>query len=397
MYNGEGFNLGFARIKSDVRTALADVKSRTSAPSNRCNNCSTNVYPVPTLLENGRAGVDRIKIGIPFDPTKSDWKAFLSNLKKSPIGQHGRAVKVTDHKTRTRIEFFVWPGNSASVVYVEFNPSRYRDPTGFSLIHPNEVKTVVSEVIQTYFTSALLVPTFMVTPGSSVDITNWDAFWKSSITLSRLDATCDFHINDPEFNAGLLSKIRAKRSHGTLIAHNDEAANSWSNILKSSDGRMTFYNKAAQSKKAKIRVPAPVGTFRFEYRMEQRHLSYNHLHTLADLSEDRFEAALRHGWDLSRLSNPINKPGEWRNLIRSSALAHNEKAELIGFLEEDEMGDNLYFPDTYRIQMRKKARGLGITFKKLLADQGPFSQSLDLDAGDLVKKPSGFTNTLPHP
>ena len=386
MHNDQDFQMGLARVKSQIRTALADVNFRNGHDSNRCNNCSINVYPLPVLLNNGLAGVDRIKVGIPIDSQVSDWQAFLSNLKKSPIGVHGRAVKVKDKNSGVTMEFFVWPGPNTSVIYLEFNPSRYRDPNGYSLVHPNEIKSILTEVIQTYFSNGLAVPTFMINANGVIDKLNWNPSWKSEITLSRLDASIDFRITDPYFSPILLSGIRAKYSHGTYIAYNDGQANSWSNILKSQDGRMTFYNKHEQTKKVGINQVAPLGSYRFEYRMELRHLSRNHIHTLADLSEDRFEAALRSGWNLSNLSLPLIKEGGWKELIRGSALANQEKAELIGFLEEDDLGNDLMFPDQYRKQMRAKARSIGITFKKNLEDQSQTIFKLDIDSGDLIEE-----------
>ena len=149
---------------------------------------------------------------------------------------------------------------------------------------------------------------------------------------------------------------------------------------------MTFYNKHEQTKKVGINQVAPLGSYRFEYRVELRHLSRNHIHTLADLSEDRFEAALRSGWNLSNLSLPLIKEGGWKELIRGSALANQEKAELIGFLEEDDLGNDLMFPDQYRKQMRAKARSIGITFKKNLEDQSQTIFKLDIDSGDLIEE-----------
>jgi hypothetical protein len=387
MFEDKEFSMGFARMKSSVKSALADVAEREAAYSNRCNNCSTKVFPLPTLLDGGFAGVDRIKIGIPFDPKVSDWRSFLSNLKKAPIGKYGRSIKVKDGKTGTKIEFFVWPGVNTSVIYLEFNPSRYVDPQGVSLIHPHEVKTVVTEVIRTYLSNLLIVPTFMQRSGGVIDTANWDPGWKSEISLSRLDASFDFMIPAIDFSPSLLSGIRAKRSHGTYVAYNDSKANFWSNILKSQDGRMTFYDKYEQSRKARVKNLAPKGTFRFEYRMELNHLRRNHLHSLADLSEDRFEAALRSGWDLSHLSSPLIQSGSWKDFVRESKLPYREKAELIGYLEEDDLGHDDLFPAQYRKQMRAKARSIGLNFRNRLEDQFMTSYRLDLDSRSLIKTP----------
>ena len=381
MYNEPDFAMGFARIKPATKAALADIAIRESSPSNRCNNCSTKVFPAPTLLANNRAGVDRIKIGIPFDSKVSDWKAFLSHLKKAPIGKHGRAVKVKDAKTGTRLEFFVWPTANTSVIYVELNPARYRDPSGYSLLHPNEVKNVVADIISTYFTNGLIIPTFMILPSGTLATEEWDPDWKSEISLSRLDVSADFLITDSSFSIDHLSEVESKWSHGTAIFHNHGIANTWTNSLKSQDGRLKFYNKYEQSKKVKLNPMAPKGTFRFEYRMQSRHLHRNHLHTLTDLSEDRFEAALRHGWDLSRLSLPFTTSTSWKQIIRDSVLTYQEKAELIGFLEEDEVGNDTYFPDSYRKLMRNKAKSVGISFKKSLKGQTKTSVKLDLETG----------------
>jgi hypothetical protein len=128
----------------------------------------------------------------------------------------------------------------------------------------------------------------------------------------------------------------------------------------------------------------PEGFFRYEYRLGNRHLNSNHLHSLGDLSEDRFEAALRSGWDKSRLATPFFKPYSWVGVVESSALAPREKAEIIGYLIQEDRGIDLSYPIQEDLAIRSKIRSIGLSFRKDLHTQGLASYQLDLDIGDLL-------------
>ena len=361
--------------------SLSGTIYQNSSFSNRCKKCQSIVYSVATITPGGQAGVDKIKIGFSISNGSGTWQDFLTHLKGSQIGDFGRTLSVIDQDTGSHISFFVFSLKSDAKVYLEFNPSRFVDPLGYSLIHPERVAGVAEEIIRKYFAKGIVKPSFA---SGRYSIHNFHPDWKSMVGLSRLDATRDMVIQDDDFNTSLLSQIKAVSSKGTNLAVNDGHFNGWSSFLKGRDGHIKFYNKYEHAKKIGLPVLPLRNSYRFEYRLEKRHLKKNHFHSLADLSEDRFENALRFGWKKSRLSTPFFRPLAWTEHITESNLQPKEKAELIGYLMMDETGVDLGFGISEDKTLRNKARSLGMRFYGGLNTQGLTQYQLDLDIGDLL-------------
>ena len=358
-----------------------NISNQNAGFSNRCKKCQSVVYPIATITAGGLAGVDKIKIGFSINKGSGDWRDFLSSLKGERIGEFGRTVSVFDKTTGAHISFFVFSRMNQASIYLEFNPSRFVDPKGFSLIHPEMVVPVVQEIIREYFDSGIVIPSFA---SGKYSIQQFHPSWKAMIGLSRLDLSRDMHIKDADFSPLLLRSVKAASSKGTSLVVNDDQFNGWGSLLKGRDGHITFYNKYEHAKKLGLN-PLPTSNFyRFEYRLEKRHLKANHFHSLADLSEDRFEHALRFGWSKSRLGSPFFKPLAWTEHVTVSSLPATEKAELIGYLVMDEIGTDLGYGPKQSKTLRTRARSLGLKFYGELKNQGLTMYQLDLDLGDLL-------------
>jgi hypothetical protein len=378
--NLKNYSMAFASIGIQ-RIPELDTPLLEPRISNRCKKCQTKVFPLATISPGGMAGVDKIKIGFNVLPGSGSWKSFLDHLNGSPMGASAQSINVYHPIYKSVLHFRFYADKKGCSVYLEFNPSRFADPTGFSLIHPEKVSEIVEEVIRDYFRIGIVIPVFAT---GRYSIKNWHPDWKQMIRISRLDIARDMLISDPDFSPFLLKGVQSKFSRGTNLGFNEGKPNSWANFLKGADGRMKIYNKFEHAKKVGLNPLPPEGLYRFEYRLANRHLKLNHIHSLGDLSEDRFEAALRTGWDRSRLSTPFFKPYSWISIVENSALAPSEKAEIIGYLIQENRGLDLSYSIREDREIRSKIRSIGISFRRDLDTQGLSSFQLDLDLGDLL-------------
>ena len=380
MLDLKNYSMSFASIKIQKYPEMESTIQRSSF-SNRCKKCQTKVFPLATITPGGMAGVDKIKIWFSVLPGSGTWKTFLDHLNGSPMGASAQSVTVYHPVTKAALNFYFHVDKKGCNLYLEFNPSRFSDPTGYSLVHPEQVQDIVEEIIRDYFSVGIVIPVFAA---GRYTMKNWHPDWKQMIRISRLDISRDMLITDPEFSPFLLKGVQSKFSRGTNLAFNEGNSNGWANFLKGADGKMKIYNKFEQAKKIRLNPLPPEGFYRFEYRLGNRHLNSNHLHSLGDLSEDRFEAALRSGWDKSRLATPFFKPYSWVGVVEASALAPREKAEIIGYLIQEDRGIDLSYPIQEDLTIRSKIRSIGLSFRKDLHTQGLASYQLDLDIGDLL-------------
>lgn len=384
MLDLKNYSMGFASIKISKFPELENTIQQTSSFSNRCKKCQTKVFPLATITPGGMAGVDKIKIGFTVVPGSGNWKTFLDHLNGSPMGTSAQSVTVYHPATKAAIHFRFYVDRNSCSLYMEFNPSRFVDPDGFSLIHPEKVSAVVETVIREYLGIGIVVPSFAMSASGRYSMNRWHPDWKQMVRISRLDIARDMLLSDPEFSPFLLKGVQSKFSRGTNLAFNEGRSNGWANFLKGSDGKMKIYNKHEQAKKIGLNPLPPEGFYRFEYRLGTRHLAANHIHSLGDLSEDRFEAALRSGWDKSRLSTPFFKPYSWIGIVEASGLAPREKAEVIGYLLQDDRGSDLGYSQKEEKAIRSKIRSIGISLRKKLSIQGQSAIRIDLDIGDLI-------------
>lgn len=380
MLNLKNYSISLASIKIQKFPEL-DSAIQTQGMSNRCKKCQTKVFPMPTITSGGMAGVDKIKVGFNVMPGSGTWKSFLDHLNGSPMGATAQSLTIYHLTNKSALHFRFYADKKTSSVYIEFNPSRFADPTGFSLVHPESVSAIVEELIRDYFSAGIVTPVFA---SGRYSMTNWHPDWKQMVRISRLDIARDMLISDPEFSPFLLKGVQSRFARGTNLAFNEGQSNGWANFLKGADGKMKIYNKHEQAKKLGLNPLPPQGLFRFEYRLASRHLKTNHIHSLGDLSEDRFESALRSGWDKSRLSTPFFKPYSWIDIVEVSTLTPKEKAEVIGYLLQEDRGADLCYKVQEDREIRTKIRSIGISFRRALNTQGLATYQLDLDLGDLL-------------
>lgn len=359
--------------------------------SNRCSLCISNVYPVPTLPADITVGVDRIAVEIPLVPNKSDGKALLSTIKNTQLGRWGAKATAIHEATDTKIHFQF--NRARWSITMEFNPSRFMDPDGTALTPIESVARITELLIEEYFADGEALPAFAVTTEGDESLEYWEESWRSQIRIIRLDGARDFHILDPFFSIELFKETKAKFARAVSIIYNKGRAETWDSPSSKKNSHVKFYDKTAHAVKKKLKNAPAQGTYRFEYLMRNKHLQRHHLHTLEDLTPAKFEAALRFGWDMSKLGNPVNHEMGWVKLINDSAIPAYAKAQVIGMLYANEVALDLNLKLHEKRNIKRFAKAAGISFRRPLRKQGNLCMRLDLETGTAITEKNLLVHT----
>jgi hypothetical protein len=276
---------------------------------------------------------------------------------------------------------------------MEFNPSRFADPDGTTLVPVEAVARITELLIEEYFKDGEALPAFAVTEGGEESLEYWEDNWRSQIRIVRLDVARDFYITDPLFNIDLFKETKAKYARSVAIHYKNGIAETWESTNSRKSGHVKFYNKYRQATKAGVKDMPLVGTFRFEYMLRNKHLQKAHIHTLEDLTPAKFEYAMRQGWDISELGKPVMHPSAWIKQIHDSELPPETKSGVIGFLQAELIGLELGLRPYQTKALKKAAREAGITFRRALARQGNLRFTLDLETGAVVADNSIYVHT----
>lgn len=359
--------------------------------SNRCSYCVSNVFPIPTIACSPSIGVDRVAVEIPLVPSKSDAKALLSTIKNTLLGRWGTRAKAVHLGTGADIHFSF--NKARWSIVMEFNPSRFADPDGTTLVPVEAVARITELLIEEYFKDGEALPAFAVTEGGEESLEYWEDDWRSQIRIVRLDVARDFYITDPLFNIDLFKETKAKYARSVAIHYKNGIAETWESTNSRKSGHVKFYNKYRQAAKAGVKDMPVVGTFRFEYMLRNKHLQKAHIHTLEDLTSAKFEYALRQGWEIAGLGKPVMHPSAWIKQIHDSALSPETKSQIVGLLQAEMMGLDLCLRTFQVTALKKAAREAGLTFRRSLAYQGNLQFTLNLETGTALTDNSIYVHT----
>ena len=350
--------------------------------SNRCSYCVKTVFPLPTIASDTTIGVDRVAVEIPLIPSKSDAIAVLSTIKNTMLGRWSTRAKTVHQPSGADIHFSF--NKARWSIVMEFNPSRFADPDGTTLVPVEAVARVTELLIEEYFKDGEALPAFAVTEEGNESLEYWESDWRSQIRIIRLDVARDFTITNPRFDIELYKETKAKYARSVAIHYNNGVAETWDSTNSKKSGHVKFYNKSRQAAKAGVKDLPADGTFSFEYMLRNKHLRRAHIHTLDDLTGGKFELALRQGWEIAGLGDPVMHPQGWINQINDSEMSPSTKAEVIGFLQAEIHGFDLGHRQYQQATLKKMARSAGLTFRRSLADQGNLRFQLDLEAGTVI-------------
>jgi hypothetical protein len=276
---------------------------------------------------------------------------------------------------------------------MEFNPSRFMDPDGTALVPVEAVSRICELLVEEYFADGEALPAFAVTTEGEESLEYWEEDWQSQIRIVRLDVARDFLITDPLFSIDHFKNSKARHARGVSVIYNDGVAETWDSPNSKKSGHVKFYNKTRQAIKKGVKQPPSDGTFRFEYLLRNKHLQRAHIHTLADLTPEKFEYALRLGWDIAGLGKPLTHPMGWLIKLNNSILSPEQKTQVIGYLHANELGVDLGMRNTDIKNVKSLARSAGLSFRTSLEKQGGVTMELNLVSGSCDIKNSSLVCT----
>jgi len=338
--------------------------------------------PLPTLPNIPTIGIDMIALDIPLVAGVANPKDFLSTIKNTIMGRWGNKATTTHQNTGAKIHWRLLLTSWS--IRMEFNPARILDPDGYSLASPSSLSRVTKMLIEEYFLeSEDSLPVFLVDQDGSILVDHWPDNWESAIRIGRLDVSADFDITQDWFHEGLLTEIQSKYSKGSCLINNHGTPNTWTSVYSNRDGYPKFYNKTNELKKKGKDTPNVI--HRFEYRLEKKSLRKLHIHNLGDIRQDKFEQALRFGWEYSNLGNTIYEPNGWIKEIVAESESVSDPLELIGYLLLSELGMDIQLDKDRKAKLTAGALTIGINPRKRLDRQKTSAYRLDLDTQSLVQ------------
>jgi hypothetical protein len=295
------------------------------------------------------------------------------------LGRWGTKATTIHEGSGAKIHFS--HSKQRSSITMEFNPSRFMDPDGTALVPVEAVARVCELLVEEYFADGEALPAFAVTTEGNESLEYWEEDWRSQIRIVRLDTARDFTITDPRFSISLFKETQARYAKGVSIIYKNGVAETWDSPNSKKSGHVKFYDKFRQAVKKRIKQVPAEGTFRFEYLLRKKHLQRAHIHTLEDLTPAKFENALRIGWEIAGLGEPVTHPQGWINQVNDSSLSAEEKTMLIGYLQAQQSGLDLGLRKYQINEIKAKVRSVGLSFRRPLSKQGNMYMQLDLDTG----------------
>jgi hypothetical protein len=374
----------FLKAASPISNASVQTFER-ALLSNRCSFCIRNIFPEPTIPLSPSIGIDKLAIEIPLAAGIGDPKMFLSSIKNTIVGRWATKATTNHVSTGAKIEWQFLASRWS--MRLEFNPSRFVDPDGTTLVTPGQTIHVIKELIKEFmFESEDALPCFVITETKEIDIENWRTNWMSMVRISRIDTAVDFVVDKTSFDIENYKSVAPKYAKGINITYNKKGvAETWSGVYSSKDGFPMLYDKSAQAGKKSVDSPPKAGTKRFEYRLQRTALTRAHLHTLADLNDAKFEYALRQGWEYSKMSSVVHPPEAWIEIITNSTLQPSVQTSLIGMLTMKILGLPIHLSPEEESRLMEFARSVGISFKMKLQKQWLSATYLDLESQSLIE------------
>lgn len=374
-----------------LESAFGNVAiSRVSLPkpqyatfSNRCSFCTDNAFPISTIQMSPRIGIDKIAVEIPLAVGIGEPHLFLSSIKNTIMGRW--ATKATTKHLVTGSTIYWQFIKSRWSIRLELNPSRFVDPDGFSLASPKSCVRVIQEVIKEFMLDGdEALPLFVINAENEIDLDHWREDWTDLVRISRLDTAVDFEVDETEFNFEFYKEVKPKYAKAVQITYGKSGkAETWNGVFSSKDGFVRMYDKTAQVKKKNL-IDQPLSRLtRFEYRLERKSLSRAHIHSLSDINQNKFEYALRLGWEASKAGSLVNDPTSWIDKINGSTLKESEKANLLSYLWKRLRSSSDPEPLSQNIEVAQSAAKAGISMKQKLSKQWAKAMYLDLNSQQL--------------
>jgi hypothetical protein len=338
------------------------------------------------LLTDGSIGVDKIRISVALDPDSIALNDFLYKL-LGEWGKRGGKVRIPNFP-----EVYIGWDYKRSIMYMEFNPSRFVWHIGKSLCPFAWLIELTGWVMQTVlkFGDPKARPLFA---SEEVDKKTgeiqliYPEDWANEVWVSLLHLSADFKGLDEKFSLSQLEGVQPSRTKAALSYRNKGVLNTLTHVASAKTTRVSLYNKFNE-RQGKPEPDAPAvepNTYRFEVQLPRKSIAKSALGRLGGCTEPNTAARLSQKWKDSGFHQDLVWEGSMVHVIHSSKLSNNEKNELIGYLLACQYGVPLSnYEPTDVVRLDRLVESFRITKAVPLTRQGPSYGHLELEKASLV-------------
>lgn len=338
------------------------------------------------LLTDGTIGVDKIRISVALDPDSIALDTFLARL-LGEWGKRGGKVRVPNLP-----EVYIGWDYKRSILYMEFNPSRFVWHIGLSLCPLAWLIDLTGWVMQTVLKfgdpqARPLFATEKVNKKTGEIQIVYPVDWADEVWVSLLHLAGDFKALDEKFSLSQLEGVQPSRTKAALSYRNKGVLNTLTHVASAKTTRVSLYNKfnERQGKPEPDAPPVPPNTYRFEVQLPRKSIAKSHLARLGGCTESNTAARLSQKWKDSGFHKDLVWEGSMVHVIHSSQLSNTEKNELIGYQLACQYGvpSSNYEPEEIE-RLERLTESFRITKAIPLTKQGPSYGHLELESASLV-------------
>lgn len=338
------------------------------------------------LLTNGSIGADKIRISVALDPDSVALDSFLYRL-LGVWGKRGGKVHIPNMP-----EVYIGWDYLRSILYLEFNPSRFVWHIGMPLCPLSWLIDVTGWVLQTVLKfgdpkARPLFATETVNKKTGEIQLVYPVDWADEVWVSVLHLSADFKELDEKFALSQLEGVQPSRTKAALSYRNRGVLNTLTHVASAKTTRVSFYDKfnERQAKPEPDAPPVAPNTYRFEVQLPRKSIAKSPLSRLGGCTESNTAARLSQKWKDSGFQKDLVWEGSMVQVIHSSKLSNTEKNELIGYILACQYGvpmDNYDPKDIKRLD--RLAESFRISKALPITQQGPSYGHLELETVSIV-------------
>jgi hypothetical protein len=338
------------------------------------------------LLTDGSIGADKIRISVALDPDSIALNDFLYRL----LGTWGK----TGGKVRIKglPEVYIGLDSLRSILYMEFNPSRFVWHAGLTLCPLPYLIDLTGWVLQTVLkagdpSARPLFATEKINKKTGEIQIVYPSDWADQVWVSALHLACDFKNLPEPFSLSQLEGVQPSRTKAATSHRNKGVLNTLTHVAAPSTPRVSLYNKTneRQGKPEPEAPPVAPNTYRFEVQLPRKSIAKSLLSRLGGCTEAHTASRLSTKWQDSGFHQDLVWEGSMIHVIHDSQLSNTEKNELIGYVLACQYGvpsDKYDHNDVARLN--RLAESFRIADSLPLTKQGPSYGRLELESASLV-------------
>jgi hypothetical protein len=338
------------------------------------------------LLTDGSIGADKIRLSVALDPDSITLDSFLYRL-LGVWGKRGGKVRIPNMP-----EVYIGWDYLRSILYMEFNPSRFVWHIGISLCPLSWLIDLTGWVMQTVLRfgdpkARPLFATETVNKQTGEIQLVYPMDWANEVWVSVLHLSADFIALDEKFTLSQLEGVQPSRTKAALSYRNKGVLNTLTHVAAAKTTRVSLYNKfnERQGKPEPDAPPVLPNTYRFEVQLPRKSIAKTPLNRLGGCTESNTATRLSQKWKDSGFSKDLVWEGSMVQVIHASQLSNTEKNELIGYLLACQYGVPLGNYDPKDVErLDRLAESFRISKAIPITEQGPSFGHLELESVSLV-------------